>query len=84
MNRGAFERRFLRVEDAMRGLQFNRQVLLIRFATEEETYRLSELLDKQAKIKGSLIAKIAWEERAEIVALFETWTKRLEKSLNQE
>ncbi len=84
MNRGAFERGLSRLDAAMRGLRFNRQVLLMRFATEEEIDRLQELLNKQAKLKGLSMAKLAPEEISEISALFATWHKRLKTSLGLE
>lgn len=84
MNRGTFERRISRLDDAMRGLRFNQQVLLMSFATEAEARRLHELLGKQAKTERTSIAKIAPEDITEIVALFRTWDKRLRTRLHQQ
>jgi hypothetical protein len=81
MNRGTFERRISRLDDAMRGLRFNRQVLLMSFATEAEARRLLELL---AKPKGPLKEILAPGEIAEISALFAKWDKRLRTRLHQQ
>ena len=81
MNRGAFERRFSRLDDAIKGLRFNRQLLLIGFATSVENDRFLELL---GKLKGRLRAKTAQEEITEISALFETWEKRLRARLGRD
>ena len=62
----------------MHRLRLNRQVLLMGFATVEESHRLLALI---AKLKGPVRVKPPPEDIAEICALFEMWDKRLRTRL---